>query len=55
VRAGGSRKIATAPVVARGGGGSPYGLVGFALILAALLAAIVFARRRRSTGPGLPT
>jgi hypothetical protein len=55
LRAGGSRKIATAPVVARGGGGSPYGLVGFALILAALLAAIVFARRRRSTGPGLPT
>jgi hypothetical protein len=45
---GDSRKVATAPVVARGGGGSPYGLIGFAVILAALLAAIFFAHRRRS-------
>lgn len=42
------RKVATAPVVARGGGGSPYGLIGFAAVLAALVGAIVFARRRRS-------
>lgn len=43
-----ARKVATAPVVARGNGGSPYGLVGFAAVLAALLGAIVVARRRRS-------
>ena len=47
----GERKIATAPVVARGGGGSPFGLIGFAVVLAVLVAAIVFARRRRSTAP----
>jgi hypothetical protein len=46
--AGDTRKVATAPVVARGGGGSPYGLIGFAVIIAALLTAIFFARRRRS-------
>jgi hypothetical protein len=46
--AGRERRVATAPVVARGGGGSPYGLIGFAAMLAALLTAIVFARRRRS-------
>jgi hypothetical protein len=50
----GARKLATAPVVARGGG-SPYGLVGFALVLALLLAAIVLARRRRSARAVLPT
>jgi hypothetical protein len=44
------RKVATAPVVARGGGGSPYGLLGFAAVLAALLAAIVVVRRRRTIG-----
>jgi hypothetical protein len=42
------RKVATAPVVATGNGGSPFGLVAFAVILAALVGAIVFARRRRS-------
>ncbi|HEX4492318.1 MAG TPA: hypothetical protein VH914_14000 [Acidimicrobiia bacterium] len=41
------RKVATAPVVAHGGGGSSWGLVGFAAILVLLLAAIVVARRRR--------
>jgi hypothetical protein len=46
---GGTRKIATAPVVAHGGGGSPVGLVSFVVILAALVGAIVFARRRRRT------
>jgi hypothetical protein len=45
---GGDRKIATAPVVARGGGGSPLGLIGFGVILATLVGAIVYARRRRS-------
>jgi hypothetical protein len=46
---GSSRKVATAPVVARGGGGSSWGLVGFAAILVVLLVAIVFARRRRTS------
>jgi hypothetical protein len=44
---GDTRRVASAPVVARGGGGSPYGLVGFAAVIAALLGAIAFARRRR--------
>jgi len=43
-----TRKVATAPVVARGNGGSPEGVIGFAAMLAVLIAAIVFARRRRS-------
>lgn len=51
----GARKVATAPVVARGTGGSPYGIIGFAAILAALIAAIVFARRRRSAAAHSPT
>jgi hypothetical protein len=42
------RKLATAPVVARGGGGSPLGLIGFGAILVALVGAIVLARRRRA-------
>jgi hypothetical protein len=42
------RRIAAAPVVAHGGGGSMIGLVGFAVILVVLVGAIVFARRRRS-------
>jgi hypothetical protein len=48
---GGGRKLATAPVVARGRGGSSYGLVGFAVILLALVGAIVVARRHTSHSP----
>ena len=44
----GGKKVAAAPVVARRDGGSPYGLVGFGAILAAMVGAIVFIRRRRS-------
>jgi hypothetical protein len=54
IDASGARKVATAPVVARGTGGSPYGIIGFAAILAALIAAIVFARRRRSAAAHSP-
>jgi hypothetical protein len=43
-----AKKVATAPVVARRDGGSPYGLVGFGAILAALVGVIAFVRRRRS-------
>lgn len=43
-----AKKVATAPVVARRDGGSPYGLVGFGAILAAMVGAIIFIRRRRS-------
>jgi hypothetical protein len=43
-----SKRVATAPIVARKNGGSPYGLIGFAAILALLVGAIVWARRRRS-------
>jgi hypothetical protein len=49
----GERKIATAPVVARGRGGSPFGLLAFGAVLAALVVAIVLARRRRSRPPTL--
>ncbi len=52
VGASGSKRVATAPVVARKNGGSPFGIVGFAAILAVLVAAIVFARRRRSAASG---
>jgi hypothetical protein len=54
IYASGASKVATAPVVARGNGGSPYGIIGFAAILAALIAAIVFARRRRSAATPSP-
>jgi hypothetical protein len=55
VEVSGARKLATAPVVARGNGGSPSGIIGFAAILALLVGAIVFARRRRSATPHSPT
>lgn len=45
----GEHKLAAAPVVARGGGGSPFGLIAFGAVLTALVVAIVLARRRRST------
>lgn len=48
---GDAKKVATAPVVARHDGGSPYGLVAFGAILAALVGAIVFIRRRRGVSP----
>jgi hypothetical protein len=48
VDASGTRKVATAPIVARHTGGSPDGIIGFAAILALLVGAIVWARRRRS-------
>jgi hypothetical protein len=51
----GIHKIATAPVVARGNKGSPYGIIGFAAILALLVGAIVLARRRRSAAAHAPT
>jgi hypothetical protein len=53
--AGATRKVAAAPVVARGGGGSRDGLIGFATVLAVLIAAIVIARRRRSALPHVTT
>jgi len=49
-----TRKIATAPVVAHGGGGSPLGLVAFAVVLAALVGAIFFARHRRRPEGAMP-
>jgi hypothetical protein len=45
------RKVATAPVVAHGGGGSPWGLIGFAALLVVLVGSILFARRRRRAAP----
>jgi hypothetical protein len=51
----GARRVATAPIVARGNGGSPYGIIGFVAVLALLVAAIVFARRRRSPARHTPT
>jgi len=50
----GGKKLATAPVVSKRGGGSSWGLLGFAVILVLLVAAIVLARRRRRATPASP-